>query len=1058
MKSCLPFLVKFILCFTAFDVVGQINIDYPLTRSVFQRDKSNFAPIYIAGSYTKSIDRVEAKLIALNHGNSTEWTTIHTNPQGGFYSGNITASGGWYEIQVRGIKDEQQISFHALSPVGVGEVFLIAGQSNAQGFSYTSNNEFGVQGASDDRVNCINYSNHDKQNPDLPYPAFGHLDAPSNISPRGQSAWNWGKLGDLLASRLQVPILFYNAAWDGTIVRSWRESITGTAVSPYIPANYEPSGMPYSNMRTALQQYVAMTGVRGVLWLQGEGDNQFNTTTDSYFADLKAIIDASRNDSGKNISWMIALTSYSNKFSFNNNVIEGQKRVINTVSNVFEGPNSDAIQVPRTDKDGIHFHGDGLLNIAEAWNNKLTDDFFARSSPVQGLSPIQVSVNCGGDNSVTLTINNDDYSNVRWNNGQNSNSVRVGNGTYSVSARDKNGNMIFSPVLRITEAITPPQPTVTLQGSNPVCIGNTAILISNISENIRWNTGSTGNHLPVTSGGEYFVTTKSVYGCETSSARTAVSVLNAPLPERPTVSASGAATFCDGGEVSLRSNSNLTHFWSNGATGNSITVRVSGDFRVKVVDNLGCYSPESEPVSVRVNPLPRKPDISASGNTTFCAGSNVSLTSNYDNGNIWSNAAVSKTITIETSGTYTLKQRDSNGCESTSDPVNIRVNPLPQTPVVTALRPTTFCMNDYTTLRGSDARTYVWSDGSGSREIVIRHPGNYSLAVIDENQCISPWSPAVQVVVNPLPPTPVITADGPTVFCADLSVNLRSTPAAEFLWNNGATGQTIKVTQANTYIVQTINEFKCYSAPSNPITVNTLALPPAPTVQALTRTTFCDGDFVALKANGGNRYIWNNGTEKDTIHATASGQYSARVKDANGCFSPYSGGIGVDVKDTPTTPVISQTGVFTLSAQNNLNTGNYIWKLNGANLTESGAIIKAVKSGSYIVNNSVTYSATLTCISGNSAPFSFLADTRNNGLVAYPNPLYGEKLILETVQDINNAVVDVINAKGVIHKTYKIRKIDRQQFFNISDLPAGQYIIRVVSDSFVASQKVTVIK
>ncbi|WP_221394731.1 T9SS type A sorting domain-containing protein [Dyadobacter sp. NIV53] len=254
-----------------------------------------------------------------------------------------------------------------------------------------------------------------------------------------------------------------------------------------------------------------------------------------------------------------------------------------------------------------------------------------------------------------------------------------------------------------------------------------------------------------------------------------------------------------------------------------------------------------------------------------------------------------------------------------------------------------------------------------------------------------------------------------------------------------------------------INEFKCYSDPSNKIITETLALPPAPAIAALGVTTICDGDFVALKATKGDSFIWNTGTKQDTIHVTEPGAYSARVEDSKGCLSPYSSQILVNVKTTPSIPVITQIGVYTLKADNNINDGEHIWKMNGKVLTETSTTIKTIESGSYIVNNSITYSAALTCFSDFSEPFTFIPDNKNNGMIAYPNPSNGN-ITIETVQNLTNATVQMIDSKGTVHKNFTIKKFDSQKYFNISDLSSGIYFIRVLSKSFNAYQKVVIVK
>ncbi|OJV21341.1 MAG: hypothetical protein BGO21_10820 [Dyadobacter sp. 50-39] len=1080
MRHYLPYFYWVVFSIISLTAHGQVSIDFPSDRAVFQRDKNNRANIYIAGSYTKVADKIEVKLTRrTGSGADKDWTSIKDNPQGGFFSGTLVdVQGGWYKLEIRALKGGQVIgNTSAVEHVGVGEVFMVAGQSNGQGFRNVEPDrtfDWGVQGAGEDQVSAVDYSNVQTVGglpgigSDYPYPSFRHVDSQTDIAPRGRSAWCWGRLGDQLTRRLGVPVLFYNVAWYGSYVGAWRESINGGRPKSIYADNtyFEPAGMPYGNMRDVIRRYTSLTGLRGVLWIQGEADNdRTNPPTDrnSYFNDLKAVIEASRNESGKDISWVVSQTSYNNMNGTDAEVIQGQGMVINGVPNVFQGPLTDLIQIPRIDYPtnpslGVHFAQDGLTQLADAWYNSLNDDFFNRSNPYQGMTPLSVVASCAGNGNVTLTVENGGLRDFSWSNGSNSNNVQVGNGSYRVSARDDRNNLIWSPEIRIYEQIQPSQPTIAIEGSNPVCVGNTAMLVSSSGENAVWNTGATGDRLPVTAGGDYFVKVKNIYGCESQSEKITMRVVTSPLPDKPKITASGGLTFCQGGEVTLTSDSKVKSVWSNGVTNASITAVSSGDFRVRALNDEGCYSPESDQVTVKVNPLPAKPQISLSGETTFCDGGNVTMTSNYDSGNIWSTTATSKSIAVTTTGTFSLTQRDGNGCESKSDEVAVKVNALPATPTITSLRPTTFCDRDYTRLRASEAFSYQWSNGSTDREIETRTSGNFTISARDANGCVSPVSPVVQVVSNPLPPTPVITADGPTTFCADLSVNLTSTAAAGFLWSNGASTQTLKVTVAGTYSVQTINQFQCYSDPSNQISTQTLALPPSPTVTARQATTFCDGDTIFLKASNGNGFFWSNGLEGDSIEVFTTGNYAARIVDGQGCYSPYSAPVAVDVKPSPTPPTIKKVGVYTLLAENNLEAGDHVWKYNDVELAENSATLKAVRAGNYVVNNTIVYSATLTCASEFSEPFMFYLDTENPGFVAYPNPNTTERVTVETLADVVNAEVQIIDSRGVVHRTFRVAKFDKQHYFNLTGLSSGLYIVRIVSSSLNASQKLVIVR
>jgi hypothetical protein len=200
--------------------LAQVQISFPTSRAVLQRNGANQAAIRVTGFYSTSLNRIQARLIARDgQGSSTDWRTIQDNPSGGVFAGDLTGQGGWYNLEVRGMVGDQQVgSVTIVERVGVGEVFVIAGQSNAEGYHQDAPNP------RNDRVNAVNYAYSGNGNP--PKPEFTLLDNTPGftITPRGIGSWNWGLLGDLLVKRLNVPVMFFNTAFDGTALRNWRES------------------------------------------------------------------------------------------------------------------------------------------------------------------------------------------------------------------------------------------------------------------------------------------------------------------------------------------------------------------------------------------------------------------------------------------------------------------------------------------------------------------------------------------------------------------------------------------------------------------------------------------------------------------------------------------------------------------------------------------------------------------------------------------------------------------------------------------------------------------
>jgi gliding motility-associated-like protein len=132
----------------------------------------------------------------------------------------------------------------------------------------------------------------------------------------------------------------------------------------------------------------------------------------------------------------------------------------------------------------------------------------------------------------------------------------------------------------------------------------------------------------------------------------------------PIITAGGPTTFCSGGSLTLTSSAGTTYLWSTGATTSSINITVSGSYTVKVTNASVCQSTASDALTVTVNDLPATPTITAGGPTTFCTGGSVTLTSNAGSTYLWSTGATTASINVTTAGSYTVKVKNANGCQS----------------------------------------------------------------------------------------------------------------------------------------------------------------------------------------------------------------------------------------------------------------------------------------------------------------------------------------------------------------------------------------------------------
>jgi LysM repeat protein len=128
------------------------------------------------------------------------------------------------------------------------------------------------------------------------------------------------------------------------------------------------------------------------------------------------------------------------------------------------------------------------------------------------------------------------------------------------------------------------------------------------------------------------------------------------------------------------SNAGLTYEWSNGQTGQSITVSEPGNYFATATSAEGCIA-ISQGIAVTI--VPNSPAaILAQGDTHICDNSSVTLTANQGVSYLWSNGATSQSIEASQAGSYTVQVIGQCG-ESTSQPVVVEVSVAPAAPSLT---------------------------------------------------------------------------------------------------------------------------------------------------------------------------------------------------------------------------------------------------------------------------------------------------------------------------------------------------------------------------------------
>ncbi|MBL0174569.1 MAG: hypothetical protein IPP94_04755 [Ignavibacteria bacterium] len=488
-------------------------------------------------------------------------------------------------------------------------------------------------------------------------------------------------------------------------------------------------------------------------------------------------------------------------------------------------------------------------------------------------------------------------------------------------------------------AVAPP-PAIVANGSRQFCEGGSVVLDAGPGYALyAWSTGDSTRSITVSASGSYTVSVIDTNDCGGTSPAVAVTVH--PLPA-PLVLPLGPTTFCAGDSVRLDAGAFASYAWSNGDTTRLITVKASGTFTVSVRDSNGCAG-QSPAIPVVVNPLPVVA-ITASGPVSFCEGGTVDLDAGAGFKTYrWSTGAVTRRITVNAAGSYSVAVTNDFDCGATSTPVTVTVFPLPR-PVIVITGDTVFCEGDSVRLdAGAGFASYRWSNSATSQSIIVKATGTFFVTVTDGNSCANASRP-VSVTVNPKP-TSVITPLGRTAFCDGDSVILDAGAGfASYRWSTGAVTRTITVKQTGAHQVTVAFATGCATASvSVPVTV----FPnPAPIITPGGPVVFCDGDSVVLSAPPGfARYRWSTGETTQRITVKTSMLATVTVEDVNGCTG-VAPSLLVTVNPLPQRPVVTQR-LDTL-----FSTPETSWQWNAGGVPISGAtgpFLLIPRSGTYTV-------------------------------------------------------------------------------------------------------------
>jgi len=377
-----------------------------------------------------------------------------------------------------------------------------------------------------------------------------------------------------------------------------------------------------------------------------------------------------------------------------------------------------------------------------------------------------------------------------------------------------------------------------------------------------WNTGAVSRQLNAVATGSYSVTVTTAQGCQASDA---VHVAFNDLPVntlRDTTACETAPPVLDAG------NAGSTYLWSTGTTTRSVTATASGAYSVTVTTPHACSATFSATVVLA-------PTVSVGliNDTSICAGQGLTLDAGAGGpAYLWSTGATSRTITVNSAGTYRVSV--TNGHCSASDSTTISVVPSP----VNALNDVTTCEGRSVTLdAGNPGSTFQWTTGSMAPAIDVTVSGSYGVTVTNAHGCTASFTATVLFV-----PPPSVELGMDTVLCHGQVLTLDAgNPGSTYAWSTGAATRDIRVSVEGTYAV-VVDNGHCQRGDTITVRFN-----PVPERTMLRQVLVCldeEPRYASLDAgNTGSTFRWSNGDTTRVARALDYGWHRVDITNAYGC-------------------------------------------------------------------------------------------------------------------------------------------------------------------------------
>lgn len=195
---------------------------------------------------------------------------------------------------------------------------------------------------------------------------------------------------------------------------------------------------------------------------------------------------------------------------------------------------------------------------------------------------------------------------------------------------------------------------------------------------------------------------------------------------------------------------------------------------------------------------------------------------------------------------------------------------------------------------GSDGSyTYLWNNGAATPTISSLIAGSYTVNVSAANSC-----GALANIILDEPSALLISLLPQDAKCGNSNGKITATaqggiPDYTYLWDNGATTAAIQGLAPKTYNLTVTDANNCQATATTTIQNQNSNL----TISLGNDTAFCPGGKLLLHPGTFAQYLWQDNSTAPTYLVSATGHYSVKVTDADGCSATDDINVAVDCNE-----------------------------------------------------------------------------------------------------------------------------------------------------------------